>query len=598
MAKTEHPTCPAGFKTSIGGQAIIEGVMMKGPKKTVMSVRKPDGSIVQEGWDNPPRRWYQKVPLVRGIASFILSLTDGYKCLMRSAELATDGIEDENPSKFDKWLEEKFGDKLVKAVGYISMVLGLCIAALLFMYLPAQIVTLLRGLAPDAPRWALSLGEGVIKLGIFIGYMALVSLMPDMRRMFAYHGSEHKTIACFEAGEELTVENVRKHTRFHPRCGTSFLFLVLFISIVLSTVVTWDSLALRVALKILMLPLTMAIAYELIRLAGRYDNLFTRIVSWPGPAGPAADHQRTGRQHDRGGDRLDEGGAAREPGGRGMGAVTLEQLPALLERTGVTLSEAERAVRGLLAPVTDSPQFEAAEMLMAAYGVDKSAILLGGKLPPDAEKREALLGMVRRRLGREPLQYILGRWDFFGRPFYVGEGVLIPRPDTEVLMEQVLLGLQDIRFPRALELCGGSGCLAVTLSLERPDAEVWSVEKSEDAYRYLTRNNDALGAGVRPVLGDAFDTDSVEGDFDCILCNPPYLSAKDMAEPGTGTFLRAGDGPVRGPGRPLFLPAAHLPLGAAAEKRGPFRLRDRRRPGDGSQPADGRSRPKYHLPNP
>ena len=282
MAKTEHPTCPAGFKTSIGGQAIIEGVMMKGPKKTVMSVRKPDGSIVQEGWDNPPRRWYQKVPLVRGIASFILSLTDGYKCLMRSAELATDGIEDENPSKFDQWLEEKFGDKLVKAVGYISMVLGLCIAALLFMYLPAQIVTLLRGLAPDAPRWALSLGEGVIKLGIFIGYMALVSLMPDMRRMFAYHGSEHKTIACFEAGEELTVENVRKHTRFHPRCGTSFLFLVLFISIVLSTVVTWDSLALRVALKILMLPLTMAIAYELIRLAGRYDNLFTRIVSWPG----------------------------------------------------------------------------------------------------------------------------------------------------------------------------------------------------------------------------------------------------------------------------------------------------------------------------
>mgnify|MGYP002797246367 FL=1 len=282
MAKTEHPTCPAGFKTSIGGQAIIEGVMMKGPKKTVMSVRKPDGSIVQEGWDNPPRRWYQKVPLVRGIASFILSLTDGYKCLMRSAELATDGIEDENPSKFDKWLEEKFGDKLVKAVGYISMVLGLCIAALLFMYRPAQIATLLRGLAPDAPRWALSLGEGVIKLGIFIGYMALVSLMPDMRRMFAYHGSEHKTIACFEAGEELTVENVRKHTRFHPRCGTSFLFLVLFISIILSTVVTWDSLALRVALKILMLPLTMAIAYELIRLAGRYDNLFTRIVSWPG----------------------------------------------------------------------------------------------------------------------------------------------------------------------------------------------------------------------------------------------------------------------------------------------------------------------------
>ena len=213
-----------------------------------------------------------------------------------------------------------------------------------------------------------------------------------------------------------------------------------------------------------------------------------------------------------------------------MGAVTLEQLPALLERTGVTLSEAERAVRGLLAFVTDSPQFEAAEMLMAAYGVDKSAILLGGKLPPDAEKREALLTMVRRRLGREPLQYILGRWDFFGRPFYVGEGVLIPRPDTEVLMEQVLLGLRDVRFPPGAGALRRERLSRGDPSLERPDAEVWSVEKSEDAYRYLTRNNEALGAGVRPVLGDAFDTDSVEGDFDCILCNPPYLSAKDMAE--------------------------------------------------------------------
>ena len=199
-------------------------------------------------------------------------------------------------------------------------------------------------------------------------------------------------------------------------------------------------------------------------------------------------------------------------------------------------------------------------MLMAAYGVDKSAILLGGKLPPDAEKREALLTMVRRRLGREPLQYILGRWDFFGRPFYVGEGVLIPRPDTEVLMEQVLLGLRDIRSPRVLELCGGSGCLAVTLSLERPDAEVWSVEKSEDAYRYLTRNNEALGAGVRPVLGDAFDTDSVEGDFDCILCNPPTFRQRTWPNwnrnfpmsrrwpcTGTGTaFIFTGGSPPSG----------------------------------------------------
>ena len=260
MNKSEHPTCPAGFKTSIGGQAIIEGVMMKGPKKTAMSIRKTDGTLYQEVWENPARKWYNRTLFVRGVVNFVTSLVDGYKCLMKSAEISTEGIEDENPSKFDKWLEEKFGDKLVKAVGYLSMVLGMVLAMGLFVYLPALIVSPLKA---SLPSWGLSLIEGLIK-------------------MCGYHGAEHKTIACFEAGEELTVENVRKHTRFHPRCGTSFIFLVLFISIILSSVVTWDSLVTRVLLKLAMLPLVTAIAYELIRLAGKYDNLFTRVISWPG----------------------------------------------------------------------------------------------------------------------------------------------------------------------------------------------------------------------------------------------------------------------------------------------------------------------------
>lgn len=213
-----------------------------------------------------------------------------------------------------------------------------------------------------------------------------------------------------------------------------------------------------------------------------------------------------------------------------MGEMTLEEISSLLEQPGVTFTQLERVVRRALQPATDAPQFEAAELLTAAYGVDKSAILLGGKLPANPRGGQKLLEMVRRRLNREPLQYILGCWDFFGRPFLVGEGVLIPRPDTEVLMEQVLEGLKGVPSPRALELCGGSGCLAVTLSLERPDAEVWSVEKSEEAFRYLVRNNESLGGKVHGVLGDAFDLNCVSGDFDCILANPPYLNAQDMAE--------------------------------------------------------------------
>jgi len=279
MKKNEQTACPACFKTSIGGQALIEGVMMKGPKQSAMSIRKPDGTLYHEVWDNPEKKWYNKTPFVRGVINFISNMVDGYKCLMKSAEISTEGMEDENPSKFDKWLEEKFGDKLVTAVGYVSMVLGIALALLLFMYLPALIVSWVK---PFLPGWSLSLCEGILKMAIFVGYMALVSLMPDMKRMFGYHGAEHKTIACYEAGEELTVENVRKHTRFHPRCGTSFIFLVLFISIILFSVVTWDSLVIRVLLKLLTLPLVMAIAYELIMLAGKHDNLFTRIISWPG----------------------------------------------------------------------------------------------------------------------------------------------------------------------------------------------------------------------------------------------------------------------------------------------------------------------------
>lgn len=267
------------FKTTIGGQAVLEGVMMKGVGQSAMAVRRPDKSIFLETWDNKPKKWYNKTPFIRGVFNFIETLVSGYKCLMKSAEISTEGIEDEQPSKFDQWLEEKFGDKLVQIVGVVSMVLGLGLALLLFMYLPALLVGLLK---PVLPVWSLSLLEGLIKMALFIGYMAAVSLMPDMRRLFQYHGAEHKTIACYEAGEELTVENVRRHLRFHPRCGTSFIFLVLFVGILIFSVVTWSSPLIRALIKLALLPVVMSIAYELIRLAGKYDNLFTRIVSWPG----------------------------------------------------------------------------------------------------------------------------------------------------------------------------------------------------------------------------------------------------------------------------------------------------------------------------
>lgn len=267
------------FKTSIGGQALIEGVMMRGPHKTAMSVRKPDGELQTEIWDNKPARIWNKLPIVRGVVNMVTSLVVGYRCLMKSAEISTEGMEEEEPSKLEKWLEEKLGDKLMKAAMVIASVLGVLLAVLLFMYLPAWLVGFGEGVLP---HWSMSLIEGIIKIGVFLLYMGLIGLMPDMRRLYQYHGAEHKTIACYEAGEELTPENIRKYHRFHPRCGTSFIVIALILGILIFSVVTWSNALVRTLLKLCLLPIVVGIAYELIKLAGRYDNLFTRIISFPG----------------------------------------------------------------------------------------------------------------------------------------------------------------------------------------------------------------------------------------------------------------------------------------------------------------------------
>lgn len=268
------------FKTSIGGQALIEGVMMRGPVQTAMAVRLPDGEIDTEIWENKAaKKWYRKTPFVRGIFNMIDSLLLGYKCLMKSAEKS--GLEEEEePSKFEKWLAEKMGKSLMTVVSVVSVVVGAAVAIGLFMILPAFLTGLLGGIVEN--RFVKSLIEGVLKIGIFIAYMAIIRVMPDIRRVYQYHGAEHKTIACYEAGLPLTVENVRPQRRFHPRCGTSFILIVLVISILLFSVVTWNSVIIRVLLKIVLLPVVVGIAYEIIKLAGRYDNVITRAISAPG----------------------------------------------------------------------------------------------------------------------------------------------------------------------------------------------------------------------------------------------------------------------------------------------------------------------------
>ena len=276
------------FKSKIGGQAVIEGVMMRGIDKAAMANRLPDGTIDLETWEikggkNPA--WYRKTPFIRGIFNFVTSMLDGYKCISRSVDKQMTDDDEEEPTKFEKWLEEKLGDKLMPVISGISMVIGVVLALFLFMWVPSAIIKLGEKLADTEFNAVIkNIIEGIIKIGIFIGYTALTSLMPDMKRLYEYHGAEHKTIACYEAETELTPENVKTFTRFHPRCGTSFIFLVLFISIFVNTIfrISWASLPLRVLCKLALLPVVTGIAYELIRLAGKYTNPVTKAFSAPG----------------------------------------------------------------------------------------------------------------------------------------------------------------------------------------------------------------------------------------------------------------------------------------------------------------------------
>lgn len=272
-------------KSKIGGQALIEGIMMKGPLKGAMACRLPDGTIDLEVWNekngkNPP--WYRKVPLVRGCVNFVLSMKDGYRCLMKSAEKQVEEDEDEEPlSRFEQWMTDKFGDKIMNAMMTVSLIFSVVLAFLLFLYLPKWTVGLVAPLTQN--HIIRSIAEGLVKILLFVGYMALTARMKDIRRTYEYHGAEHKTIACHEAHLPLTVENIQKQTRFHPRCGTSFIFIVLIIGIFAScfiprSFVVWQ----RVLCSLAMLPLVMGISYEFIRLAGRYTNPVTRALSFPG----------------------------------------------------------------------------------------------------------------------------------------------------------------------------------------------------------------------------------------------------------------------------------------------------------------------------
>ena len=297
MARKEADVCCEKFKTMIGGQALIEGIMMRGPEKDAIVIRGKDGLTLElSDRKNFPKGSYKTWPFFRGIFNFFDAQVTGVKALMRSADLAPEEMQEE-PSKFDLWLEKKLGnEKFQQVILGLAVAMGLGLSVVLFFLLPMII-------GGFFDKWlettlAVNLVEGLIRMIIFMAYMFLVSRMNEMKRVFSYHGAEHKTIRCYEAGLPLTVENVRIQTRLHPRCGTSFLLIVMVISILVFSVASSGLLTLVPALeairgsfgyrlimivfKLLLLPIVVGITYEINRLCGRHDNAFTRAMSAPG----------------------------------------------------------------------------------------------------------------------------------------------------------------------------------------------------------------------------------------------------------------------------------------------------------------------------
>ncbi len=274
-------------KTSIGGQALIEGIMMKGPERTVMAVRMKDGSIDVSEMNVKSikdRSAFFRLPIVRGVVNFVESMIVGYKAMMESADKSgyLDEIEEDGKR------EKKDNSKLMTGIMIVATVLAVILCIGLFIYLPSLAFKGINYLIGGVLSPVQAVFEGILRIAIFLCYMIAVSAMKDIKRVFSFHGAEHKTIFCYEAGEELTVENVRRQKRFHPRCGTSFMILILIVSIfltlILDAILPWlrGVLWLRTIIKLCLIPLTCGLGYELIKICGRHDNIFTRIVAAPG----------------------------------------------------------------------------------------------------------------------------------------------------------------------------------------------------------------------------------------------------------------------------------------------------------------------------
>ncbi len=519
-------------KTYIGGQAVLEGVMMRGKTAMATAVRDAEGNIQVESVRLKPEEKTSrlaKLPIIRGVVSFISSLVGGSRTLMRSA--AVFGEEEEEPSRFEKWLAKKCKIDVMTIILGFSTVIGILFAVGLFVFLPQLLVSLIgswTGLASTGWQGvAYNLIEGGIRILIFVLYILLMTCMKDIRRTFMYHGAEHKTITCFEKGLDLTVENVRPCSRVHDRCGTTFLFFVMVVSILVFSIANslleplyvaetvahykvWNFL-IRFAIKIALLPLVAGLSFELLRGLAKSDSKLLLPLKAPGLL-----LQRLTTQ--------EPDDAMIEVAIRAFRTVyDMDADPTLPVTSFITprkLSEylAEVKQRFSESGIDDS---DAEWIFSLVLNVPRSRLTEEAQMTLDQVRRTEKY--VQERLTGRPLWYIVGDTEFYGYKIKVDERVLIPRPETEILAEMAIRTVRP--QDKVLEICTGSGAVAIAVSKEK-HIHVDASDISEDALALAAENAALHEADVRFFASDMLR--SAESDYNVIIANPPYIKRGEI----------------------------------------------------------------------
>ncbi len=503
-------------RTNIGGQAVMEGVMMRGYSSMATSVRDSDGVIRTETLRLKPlkeKSFIFRMPIIRGMINFFSSMVTGTKTLMRSAEVLG---EEEEPSKFEKWVSKKFKVDIFSVVIYLAVIIAIALSVALFIILPQVVTNGLNTLIKvDNKSIWFNLIEGGMRMLIFIAYLLLTSLLKDIRRTYMYHGAEHKTISAYENGWELTVENVRKASRVHDRCGTTFMFLVMAVSILVFSIA--NSLIgaegiLRILIKIALLPLVAGISYEILKGLAKTDFFLFYIFKIPG--------------------LLLQRITTKEPTDD-MIEVAIKSFKTVLEMDAdpsiqpkpfvipVASEKKKQEIMEKFKAAGIEDESDAEWIIACVADIKRSEVNSSVKLKPEAI--EKIDKVVEERLTGRPLWYILGDTEFYGYKIKVDENVLIPRPETEELVaEAIKVANKD---SKVLDMCTGSGAIAVAIAKE-VGCKVDAADVSSKALEVARQNAELNEVEITFIESDLFE--NISEKYDLIVSNPPYIKTADI----------------------------------------------------------------------